>query len=452
MPTVSDISRYLGKKPTIFGHIEEYQDLTLSTDTRTCQNGQIFLAIPGDKFDGHQFIQEAYQKGVRCFILQKNKIRNSTPALPDSAVFIVEDSVEALGKIAYHYKNEIFTSVVAITGSSGKTTTRELIVRILSEKYRVHTAKKNFNNEIGLPLTLLEAPKGTHVTVLEMGMNHPGEIRRLSRIAQPLASVITNVGYAHIGHLGSLDKIASAKAEIFEGMRKGGFCFLNHDDAYLNYFKRMAPGEVVEYGVSDLKIVKDLGLSGYELELGGRNIVFSLPGEHNLQNLAAALRVGAFFGIDVARMADAIEKVKPVPGRSEVIEGKIRLISDCYNANPSSMMAGLKLLSHGTGRRVAVLADMLELGHQADELHRQTGKAIAEEKLADLVMGYGTKTRYLLEEAGSTGIETRWFEGLEGLELAVEQTIQPGDTVLIKASNGMGLAPLSKKLQEKFAG
>ncbi len=409
-----------------------------------------YIAIKGERYDGHDFVLDCFNKGVRYFIINKEYKNKFKKMLPQAVLFPVTDTVKALGMLAKKYKENLFSSILAITGSSGKTTTRELVVKILERKYKIHTAKKNFNNDIGLPLTLLETPPGTHITVVEFGMNHPGEIEKLSKIAEPLCVIITNIGYAHIGNLGSLNAIANAKAEVFSGINGHGYVFLNRDDDYFGYLSKISPVEVIDFGESDLKIIKDKVLDGYRLSYQGIEFDFNLPGSHNLLNLAAALKTGSFYHVDPYDMIDSVSSFIPVPGRSEIIKNNITIINDCYNANPSSMKAGLSLLSKSKGRRVAILADMLELGKLSTELHTMIGGFIGREHMADLVYAYGGESKALIESINTAGIDVRWFPSKEELTENILKAVKIGDTILVKASNGMKLETVVDALKEKF--
>lgn len=421
-----------------------------SIDSRNIKANECFVAIPGNNFDGHNFVGDCYSKGVRTFIIDKSLLKKVRKVVPDGIIFPVKDTIKALAALAASYKNSIFASTVAITGSSGKTTTRELVVRILSKKYNTFTAKKNFNNEIGLPLTMLEAPPETHILVLELGMNHRGEISALSKAAQPLVGMITNIGYAHIGNLGSLDAIAEAKAEIFNGMQKNGYIFLNRDDPYFEYLQKLSPVEVVDFGVSDLKVVQDKGFDGYQILYRNQEFHFPLAGSHNLSNLASALKIGEFYQVDYFDMIEAVSSVNPVAGRSEVLKKDITIINDCYNANPSSMKAGLELLGKIQGRKIAVLSDMLELGKLSKELHREIGQFIREQSAADLVFTYGSESKSIIDAMNGSPIEKKWFEDKEVMIQSVLNTVRAGDVILVKASRGMKLEDAVNRLKQKF--
>ncbi|MGA2142718.1 MAG: Mur ligase family protein, partial [Brevinematales bacterium] len=251
MVDIGFIEKSLKIPPIKIGHPKNSIVEGFSIDSREITPNQCFVAINGENYNGHNFIRESNIKGVRFFIVQndyKNKVKKY---LHNSYIIPVKDTVESLSMLAKSYKKHIFASSIGITGSSGKTTTRELISLLLSSKYNVHTSKKNYNNDIGLPLTILQAPPETHILVLEMGMNHRGELKKLSETAEPLLGLITNVGYAHIGMFGSLEKIAEAKAEIFSGIHRHGIALLNRDDGFLEYFKKISPVDTIEFGLSD---------------------------------------------------------------------------------------------------------------------------------------------------------------------------------------------------------
>ncbi len=444
MITPDFITESLKIKPVINGEIRKDIKLKISIDSRNIDELSCFLAIKGEKFDGHNFVKECSSKNVNYFILNK-KHKNLSKEIKGYFWF-VNDTIKALGTLAKRYKNDIFAHSIAITGSSGKTTTRNLIVSILSKKYNVHTAKKNFNNEIGLPLTILETPEKTHILVLELGMNHKGEISRLSKIVNPFVSIITNIGYAHIGNLGSRENIAKAKAEIYDGMNKGGFVFLNRDDDFYDFLKKIAFCEVIDFSTNDIKIIEDKGLNGFLLAYNGEKVNFKLPGIHNISNLSCAIKVGEFFNVSKNDIINAIEDFEPVKGRNEVINGKITLINDAYNANPSSMKASLTILSKANGRKIAVLSDMLELGKFEKELHEELGKWIDNNKVCDLILCYGNLTKYMVEQIKS--IKTLWFEDKKKLTEELINIKKEGDVILFKASHSMGLEEIFEKLRE----
>ncbi len=415
-------------------HIEGF-----SIDSREISENQCFIAIKGEKLNGHNFIYDCYAKGVRFFIIQKEYKNKIKKLIYNSFIFPVQDTIGSLSTLAKAYKKHIFASSIGITGSAGKTTTRELIGKVLSSKYNIHTAKKNYNNDIGLPLTILQAPPQTHILVLEMGMNHKGEIKRLSEIAEPLVGIITNIGYAHIGMLGSLENTANAKAEIFHGINPHGMALLNRDNNYFQFLKNLSPVEVLDYGLSDITVIEEKGLEGYRLSYKNREFDFQLAGAYNLSNLAAALKAGEIYKINLDEMIQSISSFIPVKGRSEIIRRNFTIIQDSYNANPSSMLLALDILRKANGRRIAVLADMLELGHLSHSLHAMIGKDISENHSADIVLAYGSDSRNVIENIKNTKIEKYFFRSQEELIDKLRNIVQKDDTILVKASHGMRL-------------
>jgi UDP-N-acetylmuramoyl-tripeptide--D-alanyl-D-alanine ligase len=442
MFSVGFVQETLEAKPIRIGGCEKNEFSGFSINSRTIEPGQCFVGIKGENFDGHDFIGDAVSKGAEIFIVNHSKIDDVSKAVKKGIIIPVNDTIETLAKLARAHRRRIFANTVAITGSSGKTTTRELAVAVLSKRFHVHTAKKNLNNNIGLPLSVLEAGADTHLMVLEMGMNHKGEISYLSKIAEPLLGVITNIGYAHIGNMGSLDAIADAKSEIFDGIVDRGYVLLNADDPYYGYLKARADVPVLDFTAMDIKIIEDRGIDGYMLEYGGETFEFNLPGQHNLSNLAAAFKIGEFFSIPVNMRIDAVRGFRAVTGRSQIVNSpRGIIINDCYNANPSSMIAGLRLLGASSrgGRRIAVLSDMLELGRKSGYYHKMVGDFIVVNKSADLILGYGEHTRELIQTVGKAGLSAKWFENKDKLTDAARAEIKSGDVALVKASHGMGL-------------
>ncbi len=441
------LEKALKKPPTTQGDESDFPLKGFSTDSRTISALQCFIGIRGENFDGNLYAPQAAEKGVKVFILEKHSYKKVIAELGRAWVWVVSDALSALGQLAKQYKNEIFCSVLALTGSSGKTTTRELLVSILSKKYNVHSAKKNLNNEIGLPLTMLDAPPTSHIMVLEMGMNHPGEIMRLSQVCDPLVGMITNVGYAHIGLLGSRDAIADAKSEIFTGLNPRGYMFLNRDDDYYEYFYKKCPAEVRDFGLKDIEILEDRGLEGYLLKYKDREFSFPLPGEHNLQNLSAGLAIGDFYQVHIDDILAAVQDFSAVSQRTEIIKKNgLTIINDCYNANPSSMQAALKMLSGLEGHRVAVISDMLELGRHTADLHKMIGAFIIEQDCAHQVLAYGKHSKEIISMLGKAGKDAHWAEDLEGLVDLCKTRIPKDSTVLVKASRGMHLETVVKAL------
>ncbi len=452
MLSVSEITRVLNVQ-ALNVQVDLSKDLSVKIviDSREAGQNTCFLGIQGERFDGNDFAREAWEQGCRVFVLNRKKAKKISVNLPESLVFVVSDTVEALGNLAKAYRQLTFTQTFAVTGSAGKTTTRRMIATLLETKFHIYTARKNLNNEIGLPLTMLETPPETYVSVLELGMNHPGEIRYLASIAQPLAGLITNIGYAHIGNFGSLEAIADAKSELLAEINPRGFVFLNREDPFFEYLKAKSLVTVVEFGTDDFEVIEHRGIEGYRLKYRGIEFDFALPGEHHLEDLAAAFAVGDFYRIKAEQMTSAISHFSPIKLRSEVIRCKRwTLINDCYNANPSSMRASLGVLKYsGENRKVAVLADMLELGKSSESEHWKIGEWIAKQGAADLVLLYGKwSTLTIPSVLEDKGIEVVCFESLDKLTAGVLEQIKEGDIVLIKGSRGMCLEKVTEVLSD----
>jgi UDP-N-acetylmuramoyl-tripeptide--D-alanyl-D-alanine ligase len=420
---------------------------SVSTDSRETGSASIFIALRGENHDANDFVFDCHSKGCRVFVMDRARASTSCAKLPGSLVIGVDDTGAALTTIASAYREILTGSIIAITGSSGKTTTRELIARVLETRFRVHTPRKNLNNEIGLPLTLLEAPEESHLLVLELGMNHSGEISRLTRVARPDAVLITNIGWAHVGNFSSRDGIACAKAEIFEGLTPNAVAFLCRDDEYYGFLAERCPVRFLDYGKTDLEILEDRGTEGYLLRWKGFDFLFPAPGEHNLTNLAGAFRVGEYFGVEAGTATRAAREFRAVGGRNEILSGKFTLINDCYNANPSSMKAGLETLGKAGGRKVAILGDMRELGDLSESLHSEIGKWIGEKRLADIVLLNGDFSRHIAAALSESGIAVRHHTAKQDLIRDAQKTVQPGDTVLVKASRGMKLEEVVEALR-----
>lgn len=421
-------------------------------DSRKLQEGYLFIATKGERVDGHSFIAQAFEKG--CYAVICERIPEGIKGL----CIVVEDSFKALQDIATYYREQLTAKVVGVTGSVGKTSTKEVIASVLEQKYRVLKTEGNYNNEIGLPLTVLKIRDEHEVAVLEMGINHFGEMRRLSRIAKPDVCVITNIGQCHLEFLVDRDGILRAKTEIFEFMNPEGVVCLNGDDDKLITVKEVHGNRPVFFGKSsgcDVKAtdVENLGLNGTKAKVCEKNgsgereceeysIQLTVPGEHMISNALAAIAVGRTLGLSAQEMIEGIARTGSVGGRSNIIrDDKITIIDDCYNANPVSMKAAIELLESAKGKKVALLGDMFELGEKEKELHRDIGKFLASKNI-DKVICVGGLAREIYEGAKEGNAECYWFANKKELTDTICQLIQKGDTVLIKASHGMGFAEL----------
>ena len=425
------------------GRVEEkYADVTFlgaNNDSRKIQPGQLFLALQGER-DGHDFIPMAMEKGAAAVLCSRS--------CGDVPAIIVEDPRIALGLIAKAECSRIGMKVVGVTGSVGKSTTKEMVACVLEASFKVAKTPANHNNDIGMPMAILAMPEDTQVAVLEMGMNHFREIAYLSRIAQPDMAVIINVGTAHIEYLGSREGILQAKMEILEGLKPGGKAILNGDDDML-WSRRNNAGVKPQYfgyenadcAVRAEEIVMDAGMLHFRVAAQGVcfPVELNVEGKHYLLDALAAISVGLAFGIAPEQISKRLASFQNMAGRQEIFEKDgYTIIKDCYNAGPESMTAALEVLGNRAGRRVAVLGDMLELGARTQAEHYRVGRIAAEK--ADLLLTYGPNGSRVVSGAITGGMpDTKAiaYEEREKLVAALQRMAQPGDVILFKGSRGM---------------
>ncbi len=446
---------------------EHTQAQSVVLDSRLVEPGGIFIATRGEHVDGHSFIDQVFDAGALGVICEE------APVQPKGAYILVEDSFLALKDLAEYYRSQLDIKLVGITGSVGKTSTKEFVASVLSQKYRVLKTEGNYNNEVGLPLTVLRIREDCEVAVLEMGISDFGEMHRLSKIAKPDVCLITNIGQCHLENLGTRDGILKAKTEIFDFMQEGGQICLNGDDDKLVTIREVRGSIPVFFGCGSNNAVyadnyENRGLIGSRAQIHMKGIAghdacsfeaeIPLPGEHMLYNALAATAAGMLFGLTAEEIQEGIRTVKAVDGRSHVIRtDRLTLIDDCYNANPVSMKAALDLLHmtelsevfEDAARKVAVLGDMFELGTDEAALHREVG-VYAAKKQIDVLVCVGNLCKYMYEGAQAVRSVTNcyYFEDKEALEAQMDTVIQDGDLVLVKASHGMHFEELIKMLSE----
>ena len=419
----------------------------VSIDSRTVGAGNLFVAIRGEILDGHAFVDQAIQKGA-AGVLVSTDVRVSGNA----AVVEVPHTVVALQALGRAVRRQSAAKVVAITGSAGKTTTKELIADVLSARYRVMRNRGNLNNHIGLPLSLTELATGPEIAVVELGMNHAGEIRTLVGLAEPDVRVWTNVGDAHIGYFGSREMVARAKAEILELAGRDAVAVLNADDPLVREHAQEFSGQTITFGVHESADVRarsivDSGFDGLEAAIetsaGRFTIKSNLPGQAHLMNALAATAVGVHFGVPLAEIAARIDSAQPVPrrGSQAALSNGVRLVDDSYNASPAAVTAMLQTMAATpvTGRRVAVLGEMLELGDSAVALHESCGRAAARAGVDWLVAVGGPAADGLIAGAVAEGIpadRTRRYKDSQSASAPVVDLVRSGDLVLVKGSRG----------------
>ncbi|RUW96454.1 UDP-N-acetylmuramoylalanyl-D-glutamyl-2,6-diaminopimelate--D-alanyl-D-alanine ligase [Mesorhizobium sp. M8A.F.Ca.ET.059.01.1.1] len=452
----------------------------ISIDSRSLQPGDAFFAIKGETMDGHDFVTAAIKAGAGVLVVAEGKL----PSLGrlTAPIIVVEDVLVALEKLGVASRARSQAKIIAVTGSAGKTTTKEALRHVLSAVGKVHASAQSFNNHWGVPLTLARMPDDCDYAVFEIGMNHPDEIRPLVKMVRPHVAIVTMIAAAHLGFFRNLDEIARAKAEIFEGLEPEGAAVLNRDDARFKLLDKMAQAAGVEhvYGFgenarSTFKLVKcelHADHSDIAARISGHDMIARIgaPGRHMVQNVLAVLGAAHLVGADLDKVALALADLSAERGRGKrhVLRhpggptsgqpggprhgGPITLIDESYNANPASMAAAMALLNAtpvtGEGRRIAVLGDMLELGDHSAKLHAA---------LADLIVGTGTRTVFLggpqmrsLAEALPGDIRTEYRAGVEELKPVLLAALRPGDVVMIKSSKGIGFAKLVDALLGRF--
>ena len=422
---------------------EKYADVEFfgaSNDTRVLQKGQLFVVLEAAR-DGHDFIPAAIEKGAAA-VLCKRKVG-------DYPAIYVDDPRIALGQIAQQEARRIGMKIVGITGSVGKSTTKEMVAQVLSSTFTTAKTPANHNNDIGMPMAILAMPDTTQVAVLEMGMNHFREIAYLSSIAQPDIAVIVNIGTTHMEFLGSQLGIRKAKMEIVEGMDSRGLLLLNGDDVLLRHLDTQPEQRITYFGRTDGCSVQahdtcqDGDVLRFRVQAGKLSfpVALNLEGEHFVADAMAAISVGLKMAVPVERIVRSLEAFRPMSGRQEIFKKNgYTIIKDCYNAGPESMAAALSVLGNRTGRRIAVLGDMLELGDAAWAEHYKIGRIAAEK--ADMVFAYGPHAKRVISGTMTGGMpETmgRAFENREELIQALKFAAKPGDVMLFKASHGMHL-------------
>lgn len=423
------------------------------TDTRKIQTGSLFVCLRGERFDGHSFASQAAQLGAAALLVDH-------PVDADVPQLVVTDTGKALLQLAGWYRRRFQLPVVGLTGSVGKTTTKEFIALVLGAKYNTLKTQGNLNNEIGVPQMLFRLEDSHTAAVIEMGMNHFGEISRLTRAVAPTVGLITNIGVSHIENLGSRAGILQAKLEILEGMAPDAPLIVNKDNDMLRTVK-LGDRPLLTFAIDDQSAdftATDIAEQGSTTSFTVHHSTFTQPvtiptvGIHNVYNALAAMAVGYVTGVDPAAAASALANYVPAGMRQNLVQvGGVQVIEDCYNASPDSMRAALQTLGKlPVHRRYAVLGAMLELGDYAKEAHTQVGKMAAENGI-DGVLAYGADAAYIVEAAKQAGLENaRLFDAKEALAQSLAQQVQPGDGVLFKGSRGMHLEDVMHTVYERW--
>ena len=413
-----------------------------STDSRDISPGQMFIALRGERFDGHAFINEARKAGACAALVAGDLTPSEFPLL------VVDDTRQAMGKLARYWRSEFKLPLIALTGSNGKTTVKEMLASILSLQAPVLSTRGNLNNDIGVPLTLFQLGRDHRFAVIEMGANHPGEISWLSGISRPTVALITQCAPAHLRGFGSIDGVARAKAEIFDGLVENGTAIINADDDYAGFWREIiTTRKQISFGIenkadisaTDIDFNTDKNSSDFTLHMPGFSgaVSIPMPGLHNVMNALAATACSIAVGIEGGDIKRGLERISPVKGRMQLkfTSQGARLFDDTYNANPASLRAGLEVLSKYQGRRWLVLGDMGELGEAEIELHRQAGE-VAREFGIERLYAIGKLSLHTVKGFGKGALH---FSRIEDLIKALNDDLTAGTTVLVKGSRAMAM-------------
>lgn len=451
--TVKDIIDAAGG--TLLCGSAEGEIKNVTSDSRKIAEGDLFIPLVGEKFDGHEFIKAAFDMGAAAALTHKD-----TDLLLDKTIIKVDDTLKALGAIAAYYKKKHPVLTAAVTGSVGKTTTKDMVYAALSSKYNTIKTPNNFNNEIGVPITIFSIEKEHECAVIEMGMNHFGEIERLVKMGQPQIAIITNIGMSHIENLGSQEGIFKAKMEIVSDFDENNTLIVNGDDKFLSKTKGTGKYKVVYYGIENpendvfAKNIVNKGIEGIEFTARIDNKEYPVrvtqPGIHNVYNALAAICAGIEFGVSVEDSIEGIANCEYTSQRLEVEDFHgIQIINDCYNASPDSVRAALNVLKTAEGgRKIAILGDILEMGDYAKDAHYDLGKAVFKSG-ADMLITAGENAEYIAKGAIDSGMKAVYaFPKTLDVCSYAKDTVKSGDAVLIKASHGMRFEEVYKAIKE----
>ena len=436
----------------------------VSTDSRSIKEGEIFFALEGENYDGHKFVEQAISNGAVGAVISSNKeaVYSLLYGFKKCILIGVADTLKALGDLAKFYRKSLRTSFIAVTGSNGKTTTKDMIYHVLRNFNSVTRSRKSFNNFIGVPLTIFDTDFTQDFCVVEMGTNAPGEIRRLSEIVFPDFTILTNISCTHLEGLGNIEGVANAKAEFIENMAENGILITNADDDWCNRIANRFNGKVISFGFNKSADIKASNVkrddSGFVLTVNDSfTVKLSVLGKHNIYNAMAAIAICYAVGISMENICDKFIDFKlPSMRMEKQVCGDIVVINDGYNSNPSSMSAALEEFSQLTtpGRKILVCGDMLELGNCAESLHREIGAEVAKTDI-DALWTVGSFSRFVAEEAITNGMpeeKIRSCETLKEVFSFVTSQLKKDDIVLIKGSRGMKLENVVRQIESCYSG
>ncbi len=451
--TLEAIAEAVGGKLENTGRCDLTREaVSVVIDSRLAEEGGIFVATKGNRVDGHTFIDDVFKKGALGVICE------TAPSKPKGPYILVEDSFKAIRELAEYYRKQMSIKTVGIIGSVGKTSTKEIIASVLSAHYEVVSTEGNFNNEVGVPLTVFRIRDGHEVAVVEMGISDFGEMDRLGAIVRPDIVVFTNVGPCHLENLGDLEGVLKAKSEIIPHMNPNGTLVINGQDEMLRAIdEKAAEGrKIIRYGKESKRddvyasSIENLGLDGSKFianfpDGSHYEMTIPLPGYHMVDNAIAAAAVGFLMGLNLEEIRRGMAASQTLSGRGHIIHADdYTIVDDCYNANPKSMCAAIDTLCYALGRKVAILGDMFELGEEAEKLHGDVGDYAAVHGVDSLIF-VGALAKFMYEHARvHEGVEIRYYPNKELLLAALSDTtkdiLKKGDTILVKASHGMGFS------------
>jgi UDP-N-acetylmuramoyl-tripeptide--D-alanyl-D-alanine ligase len=456
---LQDIAQWIGAefRPRE-GDLPQEQATGYSIDTRTLAPGDLFFAIRGERYDAHGFVATAFERGARAAVVSRSKVTDVLDLAHGHSLLIVDDPLQALQILAAAVRRHWNKRVIGVTGSAGKTTTKEAVAQVLSSRFKVLKSQGNLNNEFGMPLQLLKLETEHDVAVIEMGMSHIGEIAALARIAHPDWGVVTNVGTAHAQNFSDgAAGIARAKYELVQSLPASGVAILNCDDPYVGQFGRDFRGRSIYFGTGpcadpSAANIEELGAEGvrFEVTAGAQHatVTLKLLGRHNIWNALAAIAAGMEAGIPLAECAAAVARLRPPDKRGEVLHiGEATVINDCYNSNPEALKSMIATLaSMPAKRRILVAGEMLELGPESIPLHRECGR-VASESGIDLVVGVRGNAQHIVDAAREAGALAIFLPSAKEAGDWLKAELRPGDAVLLKASRGVGLEQALRVLQ-----
>ena len=455
--SLAEVSQALGARLVEGENSEAIYPTGGSIDSRTLQSDEIFFALPGEQADGHQYVSKAISAGASASVVTIEWYERQS-SRPPGPLLLVEAPDLALGELGKQYRQRFQIPLIGITGSTGKTTTKEMTASVLGTRHNVFSTEGNRNNRLGLPLTLLGLSGKHDVAVIEMGISEHGGMKYLSEIADPTIGVITNIGPTHLEFLGSVEGVAKAKGELLEYLDESSMAILNLDDLYLSKEQARLKGRLLGFGIEKICQFRGEGLvfdreGCGQFSLQSRKFQLNVPGRHNVYNALAATAAGSELDVPIEEAAQVLASFRPPSLRGQLLEqGGIRLLNDVYNANPASMQAALVTISEmsvtGSGRRVAVLGDMLELGETAAELHRELGAFAANHNL-DFLFALGVHAEDLASgwvEGGQSPEQANVFECRDTLVEALKELLAAGDLVVVKGSRGLAMEKIVEAL------